>query len=125
MTKILILEDEGFIQELLAFVADDLGYKVIGPVDNEPAALSLIEECDCAILDVFLGRGENSFEVARQLKAMGKPFFFMSGAPIDNPEFINDMFVGKPATIGILTEAMIGLVQYARQALPKSDCIQT
>jgi CheY-like chemotaxis protein len=79
--KILIVEDEMLIAMAVEQMVQDLGYEVVGPALTVDEALSLLEReaCDCAILDMNLGRGVVSTPVAQALQARGIPFLFASG----------------------------------------------
>lgn len=77
----LIVEDSLHLAELLADLMSDHGYRVVGPAPRPSAALALIhrQPLDGALLDVNLGRQENSFALADELAARDVPFMFLTG----------------------------------------------
>lgn len=79
--NILILEDEAFVALDLAESIESAGYGVLGPFSNCKDAEKFLSEIkpDYAILDVDLGRGENSFSVAHLLRKNKIPFTFATG----------------------------------------------
>lgn len=79
--RILIVEDEFIIADLLASELADAGAFIVGPVGTLPKALQTVEgedDLDAAILDVNLG-GEKVFPVADMLTARRIPFVFTTG----------------------------------------------
>jgi DNA-binding response OmpR family regulator len=78
--RILILDDEPLISDMLQDWLAELRCEAIGPVETAAGALGLIdaEPLDGAILDVSL-RGGDSFQVARELRNRGVPFAFATG----------------------------------------------
>lgn len=94
--RILIVEDEYVIADLLASELAAAGAIVVGPVGTLPQALRIVEaedDVDAAVLDVNLG-GKKVFPVADILSARQIPFVFLTGY---DPETIP----GKFARIGI------------------------
>ena len=80
MARILIVEDEALIAELLAMYIEEMGYQSIGPAATVAQALLLLEaeRPACAILDCSLGQ-EESAPVAEALESAGIPFAFATG----------------------------------------------
>ncbi|HWE47219.1 MAG TPA: response regulator [Caulobacteraceae bacterium] len=78
--RILIVEDEWLIADLLEAMLDELGYDAVGPASSVQEALELIQEqaVDAALLDVSLGR-VRSYPVAEALMRAGTPFLFLTG----------------------------------------------
>ncbi|MEZ5842491.1 MAG: HWE histidine kinase domain-containing protein [Hyphomicrobiaceae bacterium] len=79
-TRVLVVEDEALLAVDIAAMLEGAGYKVVGPVGNASAALSLIDEngCDAALLDITL-RNETSESVANRLEALAIPFLVVTG----------------------------------------------
>jgi DNA-binding response OmpR family regulator len=78
--KVLVVEDEWLIAEVLQDALEEAGVTVCGPAARVSQAIDLIESeaPDAAVLDVNL-RGETSFPVARALAERSIPFVFMTG----------------------------------------------
>lgn len=80
MPRVLVLEDEALIAEMLTDWLVELGFEVVGPASTVRDALSLIAQSDveAAILDARLPDGDNR-EVAELLRSKSVPFAFASG----------------------------------------------
>ena len=78
--RVLVVEDELIIAELIEEILLDLGAEVLGPVARLDAALQLAtqEPIDAAVLDVNI-RGGSSYGVADILTQRGIPFVLCSG----------------------------------------------
>ena len=78
--RVLVVEDEWLISEMVAHVLTDLGCVVIGPVASLAPALALARTGDvqAAILDVTI-RGGEVFAVAEALLARRIPFVLATG----------------------------------------------
>lgn len=78
---LLIVEDEAIIALDLAETARRAGFVVAGPYGDAAGALRDLERAvpDAAVLDVNLGNGNTSEELAERLQEMGVPFLFLSG----------------------------------------------
>jgi two-component sensor histidine kinase/DNA-binding response OmpR family regulator len=86
--SILVVEDEPIVGMLTRDLLSQMGYAVMGPLDNIEDALRAGGEADlhCAILDVNLA-GMLIFPVAKILAARDIPFIFLTGydeSVIDN-----------------------------------------
>ncbi|HEY2481261.1 MAG TPA: response regulator [Caulobacteraceae bacterium] len=103
--RVLVVDDEWLIAELIADVLKDAGFEVVGPAPRVSVALALIDAKApaAAVLDVSLG-AERSFPIARVLAERGAPFVFMTGyGGADVPaEFSGYPLLGKPAAITTL-----------------------
>jgi CheY-like chemotaxis protein len=77
----MVVEDELLIGMDLVAMLEDWGYATSGPHQSPSQALRAIEEDapDVAILDVNLGNGQTSMQVAQALDATDTPFAFLSG----------------------------------------------
>jgi DNA-binding response OmpR family regulator len=78
--KLLVVEDNFLIAEMLCHELRDLGCAVTGPTARVKDAMRLAtdEKLDGALLDIDLG-GEFSFPVAAVLASRGVPFGFVTG----------------------------------------------
>jgi CheY-like chemotaxis protein len=100
--RILVVEDEYFIAEILEGWLREAGAVVIGPVPSVKRALELIQEegaaLDAAVLDVNLGRGETAYPIAARLNEIGVPYLFATGDVriIDDPMHRERPRLAKP-----------------------------
>jgi len=79
--KVLLVEDEYFIAEDMAYQLKAGGAEVVGPVASVDAAIGLIEQTkriDGAVVDINL-QGVMSWPVADALLRRGVPFVFATG----------------------------------------------
>lgn len=79
--RIIVLEDEVILAMQMEDMLARLGYRVVGPAGRIAEALALIEAgpVDGGILDLNLGRGQDSTPVAAALAARDVPFLFATG----------------------------------------------
>ena len=78
--RILIVEDDAGVADLLAEMLGDLGHQVVATEHARDAALARAEtvQADLAILDINLG-GRPAFPIADRLRARGIPVVFATG----------------------------------------------
>ncbi|HEX3861487.1 MAG TPA: response regulator [Stellaceae bacterium] len=78
--KILIVEDDCLVAEIIADALSDHGYTVVGPAPTLNKGLLLAREADLdgALLDVNLG-GCACFPIAEVLRERRVPFMFVTG----------------------------------------------
>jgi len=78
--SVLVVEDCALIAMDISFALFDGGYEVVGPANDLPSALKLIEahELDAALLDLDL-KGTLSVPAAELLDRKGTPFAFLTG----------------------------------------------
>ena len=97
--RVLVLEDEWTIAELIKDALEGAGYEVVGPIGRVAEALALLkrERCDAAVLDMNL-HGERSFGVAEMLAGTSTPFVFVSGysAAVLPAAFVERPLMQKP-----------------------------
>jgi DNA-binding NtrC family response regulator len=88
--RILLVEDEYLIAEIMEEWLCRAGAEVIGPVPSVTQALESIGDdlgrVDGAVLDVNLGNGETSYPIADKLTECGVPYLFATG----DVQIIND-----------------------------------
>ncbi|PXA82968.1 hypothetical protein DMC47_44780 [Nostoc sp. 3335mG] len=107
--RVLIVEDNGLIGEVIADTIAEAGGCPIGPVLSEAEALDMInyngEAPDAAVLDVNLDG--TSFHVAERLRDVGVPFIFATGNAKEIPEIFRATPVcEKPYTVRGLLSAL-------------------
>lgn len=78
--RILVVEDEYLVAEHIAFMLEDMGYEVVGPVPTIEEAIALIasEALDCVLLDANLD-GKSSAPIAAELASRSVPFVVVTG----------------------------------------------
>lgn len=78
--RVLIVEDESLVAELVADIADDMSAERVGIAATVAQALKCVaaEPWDLAILDYNL-QGSPSWPVAEALRARGVPYLMVSG----------------------------------------------
>ncbi|GGL65105.1 response regulator [Wenxinia marina] len=121
--RLLYVEDEVLIaldtQDMLA----DMGFEDVTYVARRDKALQQAEEGEfgLALLDVNLGHGETSLEVAQTLRSRGIPVVFLTG--YNSVELLDEFdwarIVEKPLAPPRLTEAIdatLGAAQERAQA---------
>ena len=98
--RMLVLEDEALILLDLEQTLMDAGVETVLVAATNADALTIVDGAvlDAAILDVNLGRGESSYNVARRLQQKGVPFLFSSGTDGVSEGFENVPLVLKPFT---------------------------
>lgn len=114
MIRLLVLEDEPLIAEMLSAWAKDMGCEVVGPVSSNKSALQLVEkaELDTAILDICVSDGD-SYPVAERLLARDVPFVFATGlsdTSID-PRYAHAPVATKPFEFDELQSTLLTLVK--------------
>ncbi|MGA0601797.1 response regulator [Caulobacter sp. KR2-114] len=79
--RVLVVEDEAMVAILIEDLLADLGCELAGSAANAREAMSMAAsgEFDVALLDVNLGEGETSFDVADLLRRNGARFAFLTG----------------------------------------------
>jgi len=79
--RVLLVEDDALITMLLEDLLVEFGCQVVGPAANIAAALSLIEAetIDVALLDLNLGHGQTTYQLADRLGSDRVPFAFVTG----------------------------------------------
>lgn len=78
--KILIVEDNTLVAEVIAETLADQGYEVVGPAQSLSAGLELAQDADLAgaLLDIDLA-GRPCFPIAHLLADRHVPFLFLTG----------------------------------------------
>ncbi|NVO24309.1 response regulator [Donghicola mangrovi] len=97
--KVLVVEDEAIVAMDLADMLADWGHSVVGPANRAAAGrkLAATQEIDFAILDVNLGGGETSQQIAQTLRERAIPFVFLSAYSASSIEYrIDETVMNKP-----------------------------
>jgi len=96
--RVLVVEDDVLLAEILCDVVADYDVDVVGPAPTVEKALMLIEDRnpDAALLDIRLDEA-TVFPVCESLAARNIPFAFVSGSLDERPRKFNDIPVlAKP-----------------------------
>lgn len=99
--RLLVVEDDAMVAELVCEMLETEGAEVVGPVGSVNEALTLLDRAgpriDLALLDVNL-RGETSYPIADRLGRAGIPYVFASGYGTDqfDPRFRQTPRCEKP-----------------------------
>ena len=114
--RVLIVDDEPLIGQIIASYLTKAEFNVIGPITNCADALETIanNQIDFAILDVNLYH-ERSDAIAADLQTRNIPFVFMTGYSTDGlSEQFNDVTtLPKPSRAATVVDAVnkgLGLV---------------
>ncbi|UYN95365.1 MAG: response regulator [Enhydrobacter sp.] len=78
--RILVVEDNGLLAEVIGDFVMECGFRVVGPATSLDSGLVLAREAalDAALLDINLG-GRLSFPICGALAARRIPFAFLTG----------------------------------------------
>jgi CheY-like chemotaxis protein len=112
MARILIVDDEPLITEMVEEWLSELGHVVVGPAHNLAQALELGKgDIDAAVVDLSLGK-DNSYPLIDVLIARGLPFALATGYGPDGvaPKYRNQPTLGKPFEFAALRGAIDQLI---------------
>lgn len=109
--RILVVEDEHVVADLMAQCLMSRGFGVVGPAASVQDAMALLngdDAPDAATLDINL-RGEMVFPVADRLLMRGVPFVFTTGYDVGGvPErFSHVRLWTKPVDVATLADALL------------------
>jgi CheY-like chemotaxis protein len=115
--RIVILEDDYYQASDCRFILEQEGAKVVAVTSRIPDLSALLAEgrLDVVLIDINLGYGL-SFDFARELKAKGIPFVFLTGydAAMLPDDLAGSAYLSKPADgariVAMLAEMTKGAV---------------
>jgi CheY-like chemotaxis protein len=111
--RVLVVDDEFIVALDISQQLEDAGFEVVGPASNTEQALELINKTkpDLALLDVNLGTGKTSYDVARCLASQDIPYVFLSGYSRQqlSAEFHHIPTLAKPCPIEEVLSVMATL----------------
>ncbi len=114
---ILLVEDDYFVAFDTAAALREAGAEVLGPCPTVEAARQLLEDRkpQAALLDLNLGDGGPSFEIARLTRELGLPFVFLTGydSAIIPEEFADVPVLHKPVPLQDIVKALGALTPSA------------
>jgi CheY-like chemotaxis protein len=115
--RILVVEDEYFLAEDVAFALRRLGAEVVGPVGNLGEAEEAVatNAIDGAALDVNIG-GRTIYPLVKELQSRDVPFIFMTGYDVSAipPEYQYAPRCEKPLDPEELASGLATLVRARR-----------
>ena len=118
--KILVIEDEPLLADLLADELEEAGHFVIGPEKQVSTALEAAGyiKPDLALVDINLLGALRGTAAARELKQWGVPSIYMSSAAVESEEDRSCAIgrIGKPYKM----PAILGAIEVA-DALLKGE----
>jgi CheY-like chemotaxis protein len=114
--QILVAEDDYCIALDAAGAARSAGAEVMGPYSTDEEVLAALRRARPigALLDINLGNGP-SFEVARELRARGIPFVFITGydQTAIPPEFADTPRLEKPVELDRAVDLLAAIIAAA------------
>jgi CheY-like chemotaxis protein len=115
--RVLVVEDEFLVADMLADALEDAGVVVAGVAGSLAEALAMVEGTrpDLAVIDWNLG-GDRSDPVARRLIARGVPFVISTGYGAVAEEFAAIPLISKPYEPASLISALENLAGTGRSA---------
>ena len=122
----MVVEDDAFIALDIEQALRAAGYADVRAFGRKASALSFLEgeTPALALLDLNLGRGETSIDIAVSLKALGCPFMFLTGyteATVPLPPDLSEApRLSKPFDVAELTGAVEGLAGSGTRPLSAS-----
>ncbi len=111
--RVLIVEDEVILALDFSDAIAQLGYTVVGPALTLEQGLALAEseQLDCALLDVNLGGGQTSQQIAEALRSKDVRLAFVTAYNRDSVAFArhDEEIVPKPPSSAVLSQLLGGL----------------
>lgn len=109
--KILVVEDEPPIADILQYALTDAGYAVLGPVDTLNEGLRVAEKNrpDLALVNINLKDGSKGTDLARELLNRWKvPCLFISGemAEAEKYQDVALGYIAKPYKPSLVIESI-------------------
>ncbi len=103
--KILVVDDEADICEILAFNLENEGYEVVTAHSAEEGLRRLVPDCSLVLLDVMMG-GMSGFKMAERMRHEGSnvPIIFLTARDTENDMLTGfsvggDDYIAKPFSI--------------------------
>lgn len=110
--RIIIIEDDYYQAHDSKASLEQAGAKVVSVTATVPDLTALMAEgeIDAALIDINLGRG-TSFDFARELRASGIPFLFLTGydAAMLPEDLAGSPYISKPADRGRIIAGLASL----------------
>ena len=120
--RILVVDDEKDICDILQFNLENEGYKVDLANSAEEALLNLTDKHDLIILDVMMG-GMSGFKMAERLRKEGKsvPIIFLTAKNTENDMLTGfslggDDYMSKPFSVKELIARVKSVLKRARSS---------
>ena len=109
--KILVVEDESPIAEILQYALTDAGYAVLGPVATADEGLRIAEKNrpDLALVNINLKDGSKGTDLARELVNRWRvPCLFVSGEMVEAEKYQDVAlgYIAKPYKPSVVIESI-------------------
>jgi CheY-like chemotaxis protein len=105
-----VVEDEAMVAMLIEDLLTELGCVVAGVATTADEAMDMVRslEVDFALLDINLGEGETSFDVAAALGERRTPFAWLTGYGVRGvpPGFVTAPVLDKPIDPDLFAEVV-------------------
>lgn len=118
MTKILVVDDEFMVAEVITFALEDMGFTVFQANNGKQAFEVLEREAPSLIVSDFMMPVMNGLELAKLLKQNSKwadlPIILMSGGHVDQAQryaHLFDCILPKPFNISDLAETVAKFIK--------------
>ncbi|MEO1490875.1 MAG: HWE histidine kinase domain-containing protein [Pseudomonadota bacterium] len=115
--RLLLVEDNFVIAMDMESILFDVGFENVSTAASVQKAMNLIDRHTfaAAVLDMHLGN-ENSFPIARELRARGIPILFVTGygSDLERPQDIEEIpYLTKPVESSVLADTLFELIAEA------------
>lgn len=125
--KILVVDDESDLREILQCNLENAGYQVITAESAEEALQKLTPDCSLILLDVMLG-GISGFKLAENLRKTYKnniPIIFLTARDTENDLLTGfssggDDYISKPFSLQEVLARIKALLRRSSQNAPKT-----
>jgi two-component system KDP operon response regulator KdpE len=93
--KILVVDDEPRVVQLVSKVLEAVGYQVIAATSGEPAIeMVALEQPDLLLLDILLPRGPDGYEICRRIREFSEVPVIMLTAKAQETDVLHGFDVG-------------------------------
>jgi two-component system KDP operon response regulator KdpE len=93
--KILVVDDEPRVVQLVSKVLEAVGYQVIAAANGEPAIeMVALEQPDLVLLDILLPRGLDGYEICRRIREFSEVPVIMLTAKAQDTDVLRGFDVG-------------------------------
>jgi two-component system KDP operon response regulator KdpE len=93
--KILVVDDEPRVVQLVSKVLEAVGYQVIAAASGEPAIeMVALEQPDLVLLDILLPRGLDGYEICRRIREFSEVPVIMLTAKAQDTDVLRGFDVG-------------------------------
>jgi len=123
--KVLVVEDNEPLQELLETIFEDVGYRFRTVADGAAMRMALAEdpEIDVVVIDVGLPGGEDGFTLGREAAAAGHAVILSTGSHEheDALETSGHRYILKPYRIAAFLALIEDVLEQARRKCARPE----